>query len=136
MTTMTYTGELAVTQCWCGIHHAVPASLLAERKRVGGQIFCPLGHSGVFKGTENDRLKQQLRDMETRLTHARDERDWERDRRASVERSLAATKGVLTKTRRRVAAGVCPCCHRTFQQLARHMAGQHPEYAAEEPARA
>lgn len=134
MTTLTYSGELTVTQCWCGLGHAVPVTLLAEKKRTGGQIFCPLGHSGVFKGSENDRLKQQLRDAEARLTHARDERDWERERRHSTERSLAATKGVLTRTKKRIAAGVCPCCHRTFQQLGRHMAGQHPDYVADEEA--
>jgi hypothetical protein len=27
-----------------------------------------------------------------------------------------------------VANGVCPCCNRTFQNLARHMAGKHPDY--------
>jgi hypothetical protein len=24
--------------------------------------------------------------------------------------------------------GVCPCCNRTFQQLARHMKAKHPGY--------
>lgn len=24
---------------------------------------------------------------------------------------------------------VCPCCNRTFQNVARHIAGQHPDYA-------
>lgn len=27
-----------------------------------------------------------------------------------------------------VGAGVCPCCNRTFKNLARHMAGQHPGF--------
>jgi hypothetical protein len=49
--------------------------------------------------------------------------------RNQAKRSLAAQKGVTTRIKRRVANGVCPCCKRTFQDLARHMAGQHPRYA-------
>lgn len=33
----------------------------------------------------------------------------------------------------RVGAGVCPCCKRTFQQLARHMKCKHPKYRTEGP---
>jgi hypothetical protein len=34
----------------------------------------------------------------------------------------------MTRIKKRVAAGVCPCCNRSFKDLARHMAGQHPDY--------
>jgi len=43
-------GQLTVVRCWCGIQHAVPASLRDEQLRKfndGGQpqtIYCPLGH--------------------------------------------------------------------------------------------
>jgi hypothetical protein len=33
----------------------------------------------------------------------------------------------LRRIQKRTAAGVCPCCNRTFQQLARHMKTRHPE---------
>ncbi|HEX9950777.1 MAG TPA: hypothetical protein VGB53_03340 [Rubricoccaceae bacterium] len=39
------------------------------------------------------------------------------------KRRAAAQKGAHTRTKKRIAAGVCPCCNRTFQDLARHMAG-------------
>jgi len=45
-----------------------------------------------------------------------------------TKRQKAAAKGQLTKTKRRVANGVCPCCNRTFADLSAHMHGQHPEY--------
>ncbi len=51
----------------------------------------------------------------------------------------ATTKAVETlidvrvaAERERIVSGVCPCCNRTFQNLARHIAGQHPDFA--EPA--
>lgn len=51
------------------------------------------------------------------------------DQLEAERRAHAATKGQLTKTRKRVAGGVCPCCNRSFVNLGRHMAGQHPDYA-------
>jgi hypothetical protein len=37
----------------------------------------------------------------------------------------------VTKIKNRVGHGVCPCCTRSFQNLARHMASEHPTFAAE-----
>lgn len=48
---------------------------------------------------------------------------------SATERSLSATKGVVTRTKNRVGKGVCPCCNRHFANVERHMASQHPEYA-------
>lgn len=52
----------------------------------------------------------------------------EQRRLESERRAHAATKGQLTKTKKRIANGVCPCCNRSFANLERHMAGQHPDY--------
>jgi hypothetical protein len=125
--TLTYTGELVVTSCWCGIHLAVPADLYKEATRVERNVFCPLGHSFVYANTtakENERLRRELEDARTRLTHARDDADHQR-------RRVIAYRGVIGKTKKRLAAGICPCCTRTFQNLARHMSMQHPDYVSE-----
>ena len=37
-------------------------------------------------------------------------------------------KGQVTRIKKRVANGVCPCCNRTFKDLAAHMSTQHPDY--------
>ena len=47
----------------------------------------------------------------------------------AAERSAAAYKGHLTRVKRRVGNGVCPCCNRTFKNLADHMTTKHPDYA-------
>jgi len=127
MRTMTYTGELIITSCWCGIRLAIPQDLYNEAKRIEKSIYCPLGHTFIYSNTtakENVRLRRELDDAYTRLTHTRDERDFER-------RRVIAYKGVIGKTKKRIAAGVCPCCTRTFQNLAKHMSTQHPDYVAE-----
>lgn len=114
---------LEVEICTCGVLFAVPEHMLDTRRADGKTFYCPNGHP-LHYGSENARLKRELE-------AARDRTARERAMRDQAEASLRATKGVVTKQRKkllRVAAGVCPCCNRTFKDLARHMAGQHPGY--------
>ncbi len=129
--TLTYRGQLVVNICWCGIRHAVPAELEEEQQRQhnNGQevrgIYCPLGHSYVPSGRgEAERLRRQL-EIE------RDRRARETSRADQAEASAAAHKGHATRLRKRAKAGICPCCNRTFKQLARHMKTQHPDFQPE-----
>jgi hypothetical protein len=128
MSTITYTGELVALTCWCGMRHAVPEELrnFQLRQHENGRevvsIYCPLGHTHVPAGEgEAARLRKQLERTEAR-------RQAERDLREDTERRLAAQKGATTKAKKRHAAGVCPVCKRTFSQMQRHMASQHPGY--------
>jgi hypothetical protein len=129
MSTLTYTGQLVVLTCWCGMRHAVPSELREHQLRQHNDglsvdsVYCPLGHSHVPSGEgEAERLRKQLEREQQRHSATRSLLQHE-------ERSHAATRGHLTRTKRRVGNGVCPCCHRTFQQLSRHMKAKHPEYA-------
>ena len=120
-TTLSYTGKLVVTSCWCGIHLAIPSDLYNEANRRDNYgVYCPLGHEFIYDDTTEARLRQTRRSLAATRELLRHE-----------ERSHAATRGHVTRKRKelaRVKAGVCPCCNRTFQNLARHMAGQHPEF--------
>jgi len=131
MSTLSYSGTLTTTNCWCGIHYAVPSEFydMVERQHRDGKaqtnIYCPLGHVWHFAGTsEAEKLRAQL-ESERRRAQAT------RDLLAAEERSHAATRGHLTRTKKRVAHGVCPCCNRTFKQLAAHMKNKHAEYVQE-----
>ena len=114
----------------CGCVWGFPAALKKQRLEDGKQFFCPNGHRRSFtRGQgeadllrrERDSLKQQTARLEDRI---RDERG-----RAERERHRAnGYKGHATKMTKRAKAGVCPCCNRTFQQLARHMAAKHPQF--------
>ena len=115
---LTYTERLIVTSCWCGINLAVPEPLHRWAKNdQRNHIYCPLGHTFVFRDDYRTKYESANRRAQANLDLLRAE-----------ERSHTATRGHLTRTKKRVAAGVCPCCNRTFQNLARHMKGQHPEY--------
>jgi hypothetical protein len=37
----------------------------------------------------------------------------------------------VTKLKKRTSAGTCPCCTRTFANMAEHMKKQHPDFVAE-----
>jgi hypothetical protein len=126
-----------VTCGCCGILHAIPQEIEQESRRNGRSWYCPNGHYIGYSDTEVKRLQAELDKQKIQLSQKEaDARFW-RDRNAALEedkeraeRSLAATKGVVTKLRKRVGQGVCPCCNRTFSALARHMKTKHPGYHA------
>jgi len=134
-TTLQFTGELTVTSCWCGIRLAIPSSLYREAHNNGMAVYCPLGHTFVWKETEADRLKRELESTKSVLRAARASTTAVRDQLQAERRSNAAYRGHLTRLRNRIANGVCPVkdCHRHFDNVQRHIASQHPEWAAEHP---
>lgn len=130
MATITYTGTLTVLRCWCGITLAVPQDLRDHQLRhhhdgtseVG--IYCPLGHQFIPSG------EPQYKRLERRLANKDEDLRAERASHATTKGQLTATKGQLTKTRKRAANGVCPCCQRSFVNVARHVRTKHPEALA------
>jgi hypothetical protein len=125
LTTMTY--EVCAS---CGITFAAPAHFIDKRRQDGETFYCPNGHSLVFGKSETDRLKNELEQAKRWQELAEAREMHQRDQREAAERSNRALRGVVTKTKKRAAAGVCQCCSRTFQDVARHMASQHPKYVA------
>jgi len=117
---MTYTETLTVCHCWCGIALAIPANLYRIAHESPHDVYCPLGHVFTWGDTYKERLAKERRRHEAT-----------RDLLAAEERSHTATRGHLTRAKRRSAAGVCPCCHRTFKQLGAHMKNKHPDYVKE-----
>lgn len=117
---------LEVIECaHCGTPFAVLEHMLNERRRDGETLYCPNGHSLSYTVTTEERLRKQLESAQARARH-------EADQREAAERSVRAHKGQATRLRKRIAAGVCPSCKRNFANLARHMHGQHPDYATQE----
>jgi DNA repair exonuclease SbcCD ATPase subunit len=111
---------------------AFDAHLMQERRRDHKSFFCPMGHSLYFGGESDvETLKKQLKRERQAADQLRAEVTYERDQREATERSLRGTRAALTRTKNRIAAGVCPCCSRSFQNLSEHMANKHPAYAEE-----
>ena len=105
----------------CGVVYGLPATLATQRRTDGDWVYCPNGHAQrACESTE-----QRLKKMEQLLLSERASHDQTRARLRDKEAEMARAK-------HRVGNGVCPCCHRTFKQLARHMKAKHPKYAQPE----
>jgi len=110
---------------------AMPERYKRKLSEEGGSFYCPAGHAQHFAEPEVNKLKKQLAQATRQSEQYQNWYKAEQSDHAHTRNRLRATKGVLTKTKQRVAHGICPCCNRTFKDLQRHMAGQHPEYVAE-----
>lgn len=106
----------------CGIDYAIPEALYKTRKADQQSFYCPFGHSNFFpKGlTELEIAKRWATRLEREVASR------EEDLR-SERASHSATKGHLTRAKQRAHAGVCPYCHRNFQQVKAHVERVHPD---------
>lgn len=122
MPTITETITLKTTVCAsCGIVFAMPDWFMEKRREDHKYLYCPNGHRLAF-GTG------PIEDLEKRLQYSQSALERERKEHDKARKELSTTKGQLTKAKKRAVAGACPCCNRTFVQLARHMATKHPEF--------
>ncbi len=126
---LTVTITLETMTCHsCGVAFAVDAALYRAYNERGQALRCPNPRcswpSFVPKELPAVALQKQL-------DRASEARRWAEEALESERKSHSATKGKLTKITKRVAAGVCPCCNRTFANLARHMATKHGEKETE-----
>jgi hypothetical protein len=117
----------------CGIEFYVPPHFARECREKGSDKtwYCPNGHPRVFRQSEADKLRQERDRLQQRIAQKDDEIAAERRRREDAERRTSAARGQVTKMKNRASAGVCPCCNRTFKQLAAHMKTKHPGFMAE-----
>lgn len=120
----------ALTMAGCGHVTALPSHTADQLRRSHKSFYCSTcGESNYFPGKsdiEKEREKTAL--AEKHMKWREEERDSARDAASRADYRARAYKGVVTKQRKRSVAGTCPCCNRTFQQLARHMKSKHPKY--------
>lgn len=96
---------LATEECYkCGVVFAVPESFQNKRRQDGSEFFCPNGHGQVYTETEVMRLRAKLDQAE-----------------AAKERA----EHKIERMKIRIHAGICPECHRHFDNVQRHMQSKH-----------
>lgn len=95
-------------------------------------FWCPRGCRIHYYGkTEAEKLQEQLDAAKRREGWARDRAQAWQDQAETAERRRRAEKGAKTKLQKRIANGVCPCCHRSFPNLQQHISGEHPNFPVE-----
>ena len=118
---------VTLTSVDCGVCGGVYAILERHRawcRQNGKAWHCPYCQTGWgFAGNgEVDRLRKELEQERERKAAAL-------SRANEAEKNLASAVRKHSRLQSRVAAGTCPCCQRTFKQLAAHMMRKHPDYS-------
>lgn len=116
--------------CSCHVIFGVTNEFHKHRRNDHKRFHCPsCGIGQSFSGPSEEELLRQERDrLKQSLAQRDDEIKRQRELRKSEERKVVAYKGVVTRTKKRIAGGACPCCNRTFQNLAQHMKTKHENY--------
>jgi hypothetical protein len=108
----------------CGVTFGLAKHHHTALRDSHNSFYCPNGHMQSYpQETVEEKLKREL--------------EWETAayKRACVRadreaRSHTATKGHLTRVKKRAHNGVCIHCNRTFPNLSRHMKSKHAEECA------
>jgi hypothetical protein len=126
---------VAITCGGCGAVFALSETHQRQLRDTGKTFYCPNGCPRAYCESTVTRLEKELKEKQDaldrqkiRLSQAEADARCERNRAERLKRSRDATRGVVTRIKNRVKNGVCPCCNRTFADLQRHMANQHPEW--------
>lgn len=123
--------DLTETDCiTCGVRYALPTAMYRHQQEKGGFHHCPNGHSQGWSKEESEiaRLRRERDLAKQQIARAEDEA---REAREQAARDVAKAKAETKRLKKRTAAGTCPCCQRTFSNMAEHMKHQHPEFVGE-----
>lgn len=114
----------------CGGSYAINERYREQQYKKGGTWTCPYCKTGwgYAGNSENAVLKKQLDEERERKLRALEEANQLRASMAAAGKVHAQTAGKLKALKKRAKHGVCPCCTRTFTNVARHMQTKHPEF--------
>lgn len=120
-----YATQIIAETCGnCGVVFGLEQTFMSQ-KRQNGQLFrCPNGCSVCYG---DNTLKKQLDATQRALTAAKCEIATERNAKWAALEDAAKEKLARKRLKKRVMAGVCPCCSRSFENLRRHMQTKHPK---------
>jgi hypothetical protein len=108
----------------CGVHYCLD-KLFDNHRQEGAKAddgrplswHCPNGHALAYRESLADTLRRERDRLQQRLAERDDE--------------IALQGRQIKKMEKRAAAGTCPCCQRTFSNMATHMRKEHPEFVAD-----
>lgn len=102
--------------CNCRVAFAIPTDLMARLRQTHRLFYCPNGHGQSYMGeTMAEKLSRELK----------------QEKALHLETSIRADtlEREREKFKKRISAGVCPCCKRSFGNLAAHMKTKHRNFA-------
>lgn len=140
----TVTIGLYVLDCsQCGVIFAINTEMKDRRYKDGKTFYCPSGHGQSWHETAEMRERKRRREEEQRVEQLSQELAWantralrEKEAKEAAQRSNAALKGVVTRTKRKAAHALCPVdgCGRQLVQMKRHLEAKHPQWVKDHEA--
>lgn len=105
----------------CFIDFGIPEQMERFKRKDHTWFYCPAGHQNRYSAEseeeklrrERDLLKQQGAQKDDDIKRMRE--GWEKAEREKQ------------RIEKRAKAALCPCCNRSFGNLARHMKTKHPD---------
>lgn len=133
-TTQIKTITLSLRYCSeCHIHFGITEGMLETLRNTHETFYCPNGHSRFFPGKSNEeKLRGQISELHGELGDMQESLSASEYEHGKTIRSLRATRGHVTRTKNKIAKGVCPCCDQHFPNLEKHMSTEHPDYVEAE----
>lgn len=142
--TLTYTDQLVIVECClCHMTFAMPGFKQRQCKENGANFFCPNGHGQVYSETAVMRLEREKRQLAQQVEKERSDKAWyigrlntEQTSHKHTANQLRGTRAVVTRFKKKIINGRCPCCSHEFKDLRRHMKAQHPDWNPDKHAKA
>ena len=124
--TSTYVTE---TCCNCGIAFAMPKDFYDKRRNDHESFCCPKGHGQYYSGeSDKEKLEKQLQASENKVEFFKSRANEHFESYLAEKRSKAAHKAHYTMLKKKVKKGQCPCCDKSFPDVAEHIQSVHPDY--------
>jgi len=112
----------------CGMQFAMTADFVQRRRENHETFYCPSGPGQSFKAeNEAERLRRLNQNLVQQQARLQDEiREANKVAGEAIRRAETEVKA-RKRIEKRIGAGVCPDCNRTFSNIARHMVSKHSE---------
>jgi hypothetical protein len=117
----------------CGLKQYMSDQQENMLRSTGRTFYCLNGHPRAYTKNESreDVLRRQLQRAEQNAAYLEERRIAAEERAHAAEKRAQGHKGYAAKLAKRAKAGVCPCCSRTFSNMAEHMKTQHPDFSGQ-----
>lgn len=113
----------------CGVSFAFTRDFYDKRRDDHEMFFCPNGHQQYYSGeSDKEKLRKQLEASEKKAEYLMSRANDNLERYLSEKRSKAVHKAHYTMLKKKIKKGQCPCCDKSFPDVAGHIQSVHPDY--------
>jgi hypothetical protein len=136
MATITLLSTFVTESCIaCGCEFAMNSGTYRRFRDNHQSFYCPYGHEQYYSGkSDSEKLAEAIKEKEhiqNELKYSVQSRDFYKEQNENHKNALRATRGVVTKMKKRSIGGTCQCCNRYFKNVHDHYKSKHPDYSAE-----